>query len=52
MIALLSVPSIPSSSARWILQRVGVVRLYRALGGGWDAVTDTLALPRPKEEER
>jgi multidrug efflux system outer membrane protein len=30
-------------------QRVAVVRLYRALGGGWDAVTDTLALPRPKE---
>ena len=29
-------------------QRVAVVRLYRALGGGWDPVTDTLALPRPK----
>jgi outer membrane protein, multidrug efflux system len=26
-------------------QRVAVVRLYRALGGGWDPVTDTLALP-------
>jgi multidrug efflux system outer membrane protein len=33
-------------------QRVAVVRLYRALGGGWDAVTDTLALPRPKEERQ
>jgi multidrug efflux system outer membrane protein len=31
-------------------QRVAVVRLYRALGGGWDTVTDTLALPLPKEE--
>jgi multidrug efflux system outer membrane protein len=26
-------------------QRVAMVRLYKALGGGWDAVTDTLALP-------
>jgi multidrug efflux system outer membrane protein len=33
-------------------QRVAVVRLYRALGGGWDAVTDTLALPLPKEERQ
>ena len=32
-------------------QRVAVVQLYRALGGGWDAVTDTLALPLPKSEE-
>ena len=31
-------------------QRVAVVRLYRALGGGWDPVTDTLALPPPKQE--
>jgi multidrug efflux system outer membrane protein len=29
-------------------QRVAVVQLYKALGGGWDAVTDTLALPPPK----
>jgi len=29
--------------------RVAVVRLYRALGGGWDPVTDTLALPPPKK---
>ena len=32
-------------------QRVAVVRLYRALGGGWDPVTDTLALPPPKPEQ-
>ena len=25
--------------------RVAVVQLYKALGGGWDPVTDTLALP-------
>jgi multidrug efflux system outer membrane protein len=31
-------------------QRVAVVRLYKALGGGWDAVTDTLALPPPREK--
>ena len=29
-------------------QRVAVVQLYKALGGGWDMVTDTLALP-PKQ---
>jgi multidrug efflux system outer membrane protein len=28
--------------------RVAVVRLYRALGGGWDPVTDTLAVPPPR----
>jgi multidrug efflux system outer membrane protein len=28
--------------------RVAVVRLYRALGGGWDPVTDSLAVPPPK----
>ncbi|HKA59304.1 MAG TPA: efflux transporter outer membrane subunit [Gemmatimonadales bacterium] len=28
-------------------QRVAVVQLYRALGGGWNAVTDTLAIPHP-----
>ena len=28
-------------------QRVAVVQLYRALGGGWDPVTDTLAIPHP-----
>jgi multidrug efflux system outer membrane protein len=28
--------------------RVAVVQLYKALGGGWDPVTDTLALPTPK----
>jgi multidrug efflux system outer membrane protein len=28
-------------------QRVAVVQLYKALGGGWDPVTDTLALPAP-----
>jgi outer membrane protein TolC len=32
-------------------QRVAVVRLYRALGGGWDPVTDTLALPPPKSTQ-
>jgi len=32
-------------------QRVAIVRLYRALGGGWDPVTDTLALPPPKQEQ-
>jgi len=26
-------------------QRVAVVQLYRALGGGWDPVTDSLAVP-------
>lgn len=29
--------------------RVAVVRLYKALGGGWDMVTDTLALPARPE---
>ena len=29
-------------------QRVAVVQLYRALGGGWDPVTDTLAVPHPQ----
>ena len=29
--------------------RVAVVRLYKALGGGWDPVTDTLAMPLPEE---
>src|SRR4029450_8930648 len=29
-------------------QRVAVVRLYKALGGGWDPVTDSLTLPTPK----
>lgn len=29
-------------------QRVAIVRLYKALGGGWDAATDTLALPPRK----
>ena len=28
--------------------RVAVVQLYKALGGGWDPVTDTLALPGRK----
>ena len=28
--------------------RVAVVQLYKALGGGWDPVTDTLALPAAK----
>ena len=28
--------------------RVAVVQLYKALGGGWDPVTDTLAMPVPK----
>jgi multidrug efflux system outer membrane protein len=28
--------------------RVAVVQLYKALGGGWDPVTDTLALPHAK----
>ncbi|HET9383756.1 MAG TPA: efflux transporter outer membrane subunit [Gemmatimonadales bacterium] len=30
-------------------QRVAVVQLYRALGGGWDPVTDSLALPPPAQ---
>ena len=30
-------------------QRVAVVQLYRALGGGWDPVTDSLALPHPAQ---
>jgi multidrug efflux system outer membrane protein len=30
-------------------QRVAVVQLYKALGGGWDPVTDTLALPVRKK---
>jgi hypothetical protein len=30
-------------------QRVAVVRLYKALGGGWDPVTDSLTLPPPKK---
>jgi multidrug efflux system outer membrane protein len=30
-------------------QRVAVVQLYKALGGGWDPVTDSLAIPaRPR----
>ena len=29
-------------------QRVAVVSLYKALGGGWDPVTDSLTLPRPR----
>jgi multidrug efflux system outer membrane protein len=34
-------------------QKVAVVQLYKALGGGWDAVTDTLAMPpKPEPEER
>lgn len=32
-------------------QRVAVVQLYKALGGGWDPVTDTLALP-PAEPKK
>lgn len=32
-------------------QKVAVVQLYKALGGGWDAVTDTLALPPPKQQK-
>ena len=28
--------------------RVAVIQLYKALGGGWDPVTDTLAMPLPK----
>lgn len=31
------------------LQKVSVVQLYKALGGGWDPVTDTLAVPAPKQ---
>ena len=31
--------------------RVAVVRLYKALGGGWDPVTDTLALPPRKASQ-
>ena len=29
-------------------QKVAVVQLYKALGGGWDTVTDTLAMPAAK----
>jgi len=32
--------------------RVAVVQLYKALGGGWDPVTDTLALPTAKKSGR
>jgi len=28
--------------------RVAVIQLYKALGGGWDPVTDTLAVPRSR----
>ena len=31
-------------------QKVAVVQLYKALGGGWDAVTDTLAMPPAKQK--
>ena len=30
-------------------ERVAVVQLYRALGGGWDPVTDTMTVPHPKK---
>ena len=30
--------------------RVAVVRLYKALGGGWDPTTDSLAVPRKEGE--
>jgi multidrug efflux system outer membrane protein len=29
-------------------QRVAVVQLYKALGGGWDPTTDALAMPEPR----
>jgi multidrug efflux system outer membrane protein len=32
-------------------QKVAVVQLYKALGGGWDAVTDTLAMPPAKQQK-
>jgi multidrug efflux system outer membrane protein len=32
-------------------QRVSMVQLYKALGGGWDPVTDSLALPAPAPQE-
>ena len=32
--------------------RVAVVQLYKALGGGWDPVTDTLAVPPPGRPTR
>jgi len=31
-------------------QKVAVVQLYKALGGGWDPVTDTLAMPPQAEK--
>jgi multidrug efflux system outer membrane protein len=34
-----------NTSAAVRRQKVAVVQLYKALGGGWDLVTDTLALP-------
>lgn len=39
-----------NTSATVRRQKVAVVQLYKALGGGWDAVTDTLAMP-PKAEK-
>jgi outer membrane protein, multidrug efflux system len=36
-------------------RRIAVVKLYKALGGGWDPVTDSLALPlsaRPRDPPR
>jgi multidrug efflux system outer membrane protein len=37
-----------TESATMREHRVAVVRLYKALGGGWDPTTDSLAIPRPK----
>jgi hypothetical protein len=34
-----------NTSAAVRRQKVAVVQLYKALGGGWDLVTDSLALP-------
>ena len=30
-------------------ERVAVVQLYKALGGGWDPQTDVMTMPAPKE---
>jgi len=32
-------------------QRVSMIQLYKALGGGWDPVTDSLAVPAPPPED-
>jgi multidrug efflux system outer membrane protein len=38
-----------AESATMREHRVALVRLYKALGGGWDPTTDSLAVPKPKK---